>query len=379
MTWLLGGLGLSAFFWLCGASGMHLWPLRPLTNVAELALTPFSIAAGMLFAAHDHHHSASYYLARSLLGGFGYVTAVWLVHEVTRLLRAVREQPLEGKRRHLLAGLLLTPILGTALYSVLVEPSWLRLRRYELKIANLPPELDGLKLGHFSDSHYGPLVGLMHIRRAIAMLNAEEPDLVLLTGDYVHETPASIPDGISVLTSLKARLGSLAVLGNHDHWEGAEACRAEFARHRLPLIDNQRVFLSARGLSDRPVGPCLAICGVGDLWEDSVDPEKALQDVPADCPRVLLSHNPDVAELLPDRFPQLRFDLQLSGHTHGGQVSFPGLGTPIVPSAYGPRYAGGLVQGPAWPVVVSRGVGLAVLPVRFRVPPEVGLITLRRG
>jgi hypothetical protein len=211
------------------------------------------------------------------------------------------------------------------------------------------------------------------------MLNAEQPDLVLLTGDYVHQTPSAIPDGIAVLTELKSRLGSLAVLGNHDHWEGTEACRAEFVRHGLPLIDNQRVFLSARGLSEQPVGPCLAICGVGDLWEDSVDPEKALQDVPADCPRLLLSHNPDVAELIPNRFPRLRFDLQLSGHTHGGQVSFPGVGTPIVPSAYGPRYAGGLVQGPAWPVVVSRGVGLTVLPVRFRVPPEVGLITLRRG
>lgn len=379
MTWLLGGLGLSVFFWLSGAAGLHLWPLRPITNLAELALTPFSILAAMIFPAHDYHHSQSYYLARSLLGGFGYLTALWLVLQVARLLRALREHPVDGKRRGLLTGLLLTPILGTALYSVLVEPSWLKLRRYELKIAGLPPELDGLKIGHFSDSHFGPLVGLMHIRQAIAMLNAEQPDLVLLTGDYVHQTPSAIPDGIAVLTELKSRLGTLAVLGNHDHWEGTEACRAEFARHGLPLLDNQRVFLSARGLSDQPVDPSLAICGVGDLWEDTVDPEKALQDVPEDCPRLLLSHNPDVAELFPDRFPRLRFDLQLSGHTHGGQVSFPGVGTPIVPSAYGPRYAGGLVQGPAWPVVVSRGVGLTVLPVRFRVPPEVGLITLRRG
>ncbi len=97
------------------------------------------------------------------------------------------------------------------------------------------------------------------------------------------------------------------------------------------------------------------------------------------CPRLLLSHHPDVAERFPTRFPELHYDLQLSGHTHGGQVRIPGHGTPIVPSEFGPKYAGGLIQGPAWPVIVSRGVGMAVAPLRLGVDPEIGLIVLRKA
>jgi predicted MPP superfamily phosphohydrolase len=93
-------------------------------------------------------------------------------------------------------------------------------------------------------------------------------------------------------------------------------------------------------------------------------------------PRLLLAHEPDTAEL-----PQLnhRVDLMLAGHTHGGQVKLPLLGTPVVPSAFGSKYAGGLVQGPAYPVLVSRGIGTSIVPVRWGVPPEVVVITLTRA
>jgi hypothetical protein len=102
---------------------------------------------------------------------------------------------------------------------------------------------------------------------------------------------------------------------------------------------------------------------------------KTLEGVSESMPRIVLAHNPDTAETVP---PGVRVDLMCSGHTHGGQVSLPLVGTPIVPSEYGSRYAGGLCLGPSCPVVVSRGVGMAILPVRFRVPPEIGVIELVR-
>lgn len=371
MAWLLTCLLLSLFLWLTGAAALALWPVQLVSNLVELALLPGSIMAGMLFPPAHFHPSAAFYLARACLAGFGYGTLLWVVRTGWRTVRS----PLQSGRRLLLLRATLLATFGTALYSVLIEPNWLHLRRYEVEIPDLPPELDGFKLGHLSDTHYGPLIGLGHIRRAIGLLNAEQPDLIVHTGDFVHHTPAAIPEGIGVMSACRARLGTLAVLGNHDHWEGAPACRAELARHNLRLLDNDRVFVSSRGLQSEPGPDCLAICGVGDLWEGVVDPDRALREVPDGCPRILMSHNPDVAELIE---PRHRFHLQLSGHTHGGQVSFPGVGPTMVPSRYGARYAGGLVQGPHWPVLISRGVGMVMIPVRFRVPPEVSLITLRR-
>ena len=143
----------------------------------------------------------------------------------------------------------------------------------------------------------------------------------------------------------------------------------------VPLIDNDRLFLSARGISDAQVpGQSLCLAGLGDLWENAGPLEPVLEGLPGDMPRIVLTHNPDTAETLKSG---LRIDLMCCGHTHGGQVWVPGLGTPIVPIRHGDKYAGGWCEGPQCPVIVSRGVGMAVLPVRFGVRPEIGVITLQ--
>ncbi len=372
MRWLAACLGASLFFWLVALAARSLWPLQFLIGPVELLLLPASVVTGLFVPVSGHHHTDAFYAVRSLMGGFGTVSAFLALREAWRLWFVVTERPVQRSRRTLLLQAFFATALGTACYGLFIEPNWLKLRRYEIALKGLPPELDGFKLGHISDTHYGPYISLSHIRRAIGLLNAEQPDLVLHTGDFVSSTPAAIPDGVGVLAGVRARLGTLAVLGNHDHWEGADAVRAELARQQVRLLDNDRLFLTANGLSETSAEGALAICGVGDLWEGVVGPAAALRDVPDGCPRLLLSHNPDVAEEL-----EGPFDLQLSGHTHGGQVSFPGVGPVLVPSRFGPKYAGGLVAGPRWPVLVSRGVGMVMLPVRFRVPPEVSLIVLR--
>ena len=192
----------------------------------------------------------------------------------------------------------------------------------------------------------------------------------------MHRTSRAIEPGIGLLCQLRGRLGVLAVLGNHDHWEGAAACRAAFARGGVRLLDRDRVFLGPGGITEAPTEDTICLAGLADLWEEQHDPREPLDQVPEGMPRLLLSHNPDYAELLP---AGLRVDLMLSGHTHGGQVRLPWVGTPKIPSRYGQKYAGGLCQGPTCPVLVSRGVGMGFLPVRLGVPPEMSLITLTRA
>lgn len=266
---------------------------------------------------------------------------------------------------------------GLGTYSVFIEPQRLQVRHYSLSIRDLPGELEGLRVVHISDTHYGPFVSLSYLRGVVARANSLGGDLVLLTGDYVHRTEKSIVPGIEIFRALRSPLGSVAILGNHDHWEGAAGCRAAFKAVDIPLIDNDRLYLGEGGLRrDAPGRPALCIAGVGDLWEDDVLFDRAFRDTAPSTPRIVLSHNPDVAEMIPGNH---RVDVMLSGHTHGGQVRLPLAGAPIVPSRYGQKYSGGLCRGPRCRVIVSRGVGMAGLPLRFCVEPEIGLITFRRA
>ena len=266
-------------------------------------------------------------------------------------------------------------------YALFVEPRWFRVTRRTFPVTGLPPQLQGLRIVHLTDIHLGPWMSLGHVREVVRATNALNPDLVLLTGDFVHESPVYIRPVADALAALRPTIEAVGVLGNHDWWEDGPQVRQELTRAGIRMIDNARCLLRPnRTLSDdtnasHNGGLCLA--GVGDLWEDRQHYDAVLGDLPTALPRLLLSHNPDVAEE-PGLRPH-RVDLMLSGHTHGGQVWVPGLGTPVVPSRFGQKYAHGLVQGPACPVFISSGIGMAVLPLRLRVPPEIAVIELQRG
>lgn len=294
-----------------------------------------------------------------------------------------------SRRRFLFDGALglgCVSTLGIGADATLVEPWDLRVTRYDIPIADLPDSLVGLKLVQLSDTHLGPRIPASFIREAVARTLALSPDIVLLTGDYVHNGPQWITPAATLFEPLAApgRV-VVGVLGNHDWWAGGERMSEALTRIGVRMIDNSRCFfdrasstISADVDSSRRDQLCL--CGVGDLKEDRVDFDAALAGVPEFMPRLMLAHRPDTAEL-----PELhssrppRIDLMLCGHTHGGQVRLPIIGTPVVPSRYGSKYAAGLVQGPACRVLVSRGVGMSILPMRFGVPPEIVEITLTRA
>ncbi len=272
-------------------------------------------------------------------------------------------------------------VAGGVAYSFVGERFDFAVTRRTIRVADLPRELDGLTVAQLTDLHHGPWTPLSYIRRVIDTTNALRADLIVLTGDYVHESRNYIKPVVAELGRLRPRLpgGVLSVMGNHDWWEDVALTRVELQRWGIRMIDNSRVFLTrdrriegAGGVAD---GLCIA--GVGDLWEDQPNVAAALGGVLPGTPRLLLSHNPDMAEWFGFRSSGYRVDLMFSGHTHGGQIWCPGLGTPIIPSIYGQKYARGLVNGPCFPVLISSGLGTTIVPLRFGRPPEIAVVTLR--
>ncbi|WP_165224656.1 metallophosphoesterase [Aquisphaera insulae] len=247
----------------------------------------------------------------------------------------------------------------------LVEAKCCHVVRRTVALPNLPASFRGTTVALLADIHHGPFTPMPFVQRVVETTNAMRPDLVLLAGDYVSESECFIAPVMAALAPLRAPLGRFAVLGNHDHWENGWLTRRELDRAGIARVDNSGAWL-LRG-DDR-----LRICGVGDLWTDRQHPGPALADATSDDAVIMLSHNPDYAEILADR----RVGLMLSGHTHGGQVYLPGYGAPVVPSKFGQKYLGGLVEGPACRVYVSRGIGTTGPPLRLASRPEIVILTL---
>jgi hypothetical protein len=174
------------------------------------------------------------------------------------------------------------------------------------------------------------------------------------------------PEDIAAeLKNLSAPAGVVAVLGNHDGWFDHDRVRAALEDHGVRVIEE------AAAKVETPAGP-LWIAGISDLWTGRHDIPAALSTVKDDgVSVVLLTHNPDVFPLVPERVA-----ITLAGHTHGGQVRLPLVGRPIVPSQFGQRFAAGHVIEGGRHLFVATGVGTSILPVRFLVPPEVTLLTL---
>jgi predicted MPP superfamily phosphohydrolase len=273
-------------------------------------------------------------------------------------------------------------VLGPA-YAIVLEPNWLEVTRLSVWLPGLPPYLDGVTIAQLSDLHVTPRSGVGLVRHAVGTVNRLRPDLIVLTGDYVTHSADYVTLCVEALGLLDAPLGVYAVLGNHDVWTDADRVAAGLGEAGITVLRDEALPLSGRGgrlwlagiddlgRTNRPGTRCKAFEG---LWRRRLDRGSEMLDaLPADVPRLLLVHNPDVHEVLSAR----RVDLALSGHTHGGQVRLPFLGAPLLPSCYGNKYAQGLVQAPGWPVYVNRGLGTVSPPVRLNCRPEATILTLR--
>jgi hypothetical protein len=247
-------------------------------------------------------------------------------------------------------------------YATLVEPASPRLERVDLRLPQLPTALDGLRVGLISDLHLGFRFAAQNTRWAVEQMRHEAPELIALTGDFISFHHA-IPDIAPLLRDLSAPLGVYAVPGNHDYWEGIADVRNALTLCEIPLLFNQHRRLEWRGGE-------LWLVGLDDIWDGSVSPRRALEGVPPGAFTLLLAHSPDLAA----DAARFGFDVQLSGHTHGGHIRLPLLGPLGVPR-FGRRYIIGRYQVGPTAVYVSRGI--AGPPLRFLCPPEATIITLR--
>ena len=266
----------------------------------------------------------------------------------------------------------------------------LTIERLTIAIPNLPKSLKGKKLVQLSDFHYeGWGLSEQLLSEAIAECNAAQPDLVVLTGDYVTEEPNSIHPLVQRLKHLESGAGIYAILGNHD----IEVDRAQteitdaLTSIGIQVLWNQIAY---------PFGDDLALVGMAELYSGEFNPKAVLPEIPDRIPRIVLSHNPDTAATM----ARWRVDLQLSGHTHGGQIIWPGVG-PLpaklktirqrIPRLLRPwlsfmnKECDKVVRNWQWSqglhkignnsLYVNRGLG-TYFPGRLFCPPEITVITL---
>ena len=281
----------------------------------------------------------------------------------------MRQSRRKGIRIALLLLVLL--IVSCLVWGFFIEPNRLVVNQQSIQIDTWPKELSGLRIALIADLHTGGwFIDENKLRLIVDRTNQLNPDLVVLLGDYVapnswHSRRVEPEITAGVLKDLRASLGVYAVLGNHDWWYNGAKVRRAFEQHGIPVLEDEVVEIRWRDKS-------FWLAGLADLWTRPQQIDETIAKVPPGSTMIALTHNPDIFPRLPPNVPLL-----LAAHTHGGQVSIPLIGTPIVPSRFGGKYTAGHAFENGHHMFVTTGIGTSILPVRFRVPPEIVVLTVK--
>lgn len=237
--------------------------------------------------------------------------------------------------------------------------------RVPLPIKNLHSSLEGFTILQITDVHLYPMTQPELVEKAVKMSNELNPDLVVLTGDYVWQDLDAIDELAPILAGLNAKYGVFCTLGNHDYWLDAGVITETLESAGLPVLINQ-------GLSIQQGNGSIYLAGLDDGWSGKPDLNSTLGGKKNQEPVILLCHEPDLA----DRYSlDGRVDVQLSGHTHGGQIRLPGIGALILPYL-GRKYDLGLYNVNDMLLYTNRGLGVISEPVRYNCPPEISQFVL---
>ncbi len=266
---------------------------------------------------------------------------------------------------------LLILILSCGVWGFLIEPSRLVIHPETIQIDNWPQELNGLRIAVISDIHTGaPFINDRKLQQIVSTTNALNPDLIVLLGDYMspnswHSHRVEPEVTAAAMKNLKAPLGVYSILGNHDWWYNGEKVRRAFEQEGIKVLEDEATEIKWHDKS-------FWLVGLADLWTRAQHIDQTIAKAPARATIIALTHNPDIFPRLPQSVPLL-----IAGHTHGGQVNLPLIGTPIVPSRFGQKYTAGQVYENGHHLFITTGIGTSILPVRFRVTPEIVILTIK--
>jgi predicted MPP superfamily phosphohydrolase len=230
-----------------------------------------------------------------------------------------------------------------------------------LNLPRLGQAFYGYRLVQFSDIHMDTWMTPERLDEIVELVNGQKPDLVAITGDFVGRKPARHASSlVGSLRKLKSKDGAVAVLGNHDHWKDPLTVRQILQASGIIELDN-RVHTIQRGAAH------LHVAGIDDYLSRAARFEKLLEQLPEEGTAILLAHAPDFADI---SGPSKRFALQLSGHSHGGQINLPLIGPPFLPR-FARKYVSGLYQVGEMMLYTNRGIGKVHLPFRLNSRPEI--------
>lgn len=256
-------------------------------------------------------------------------------------------------------------------YGDFLEPNAYEIDTVHLRLKRLPQAFSGFRIAQVSDIHMGAWMNLERLQRVSELVSAQKPDALVLTGDFLkgrnftESSRQAIRDMTKVLAPLAAHIPSFAVLGNHDYWTNPRAIREMFRRCGITDLTNAVFTLRREGGS-------LHLCGVDDVRHGNVRLDEVLRQLPDNSVAILLAHEPDFADT---SAATGKFDLQISGHTHGGQIVLPLLGPPVLPVS-GRKYPSGLYKVRDMFQYTNRGVGTDTVSVRINCPPEITVFVL---
>lgn len=244
-------------------------------------------------------------------------------------------------------------------WSFFIEPEIIIAKHY--KVNN--EKLAGIRVVFVSDLHLKKSQE-HRLKRVVKKINKQNPDVVLLGGDFVNghteDNTLGFEKIAGQLSNIDSQYGVYSILGNHDWWFDGEKVKEQLAQNNIKVLLNSNISVNIHGKK-------VCIAGTEDLMTRDVDLKKTLQG--AASPVILLTHSPDIFPVVPDFV-----DLTLSGHTHGGQIVLPFIGPPVVPSDYGSRYASGFIIEDSKKMIVTKGLGTSIIPARFNCLPEIVII-----
>lgn len=252
--------------------------------------------------------------------------------------------------------------LAVPAYARWVEPDWLAVERVRVPVSGLPDRLAGFTIAHLSDFHADGYLSERLMERVVAEVRAARPGMVALTGDFITSNRAGLERLGQWVGQMDAQHGIFGCMGNHDRWHGRGLVEKALRSMGAELLVNRGVRL--------PNG--LFVAGVDSAWGGQPDLRSTMAAHSGSDPTVLLAHEPDFADAYA---LDERVRVQLSGHTHGGQVRVPGWGAPILPR-YGQKYDAGLFRVGSLHLYTNRGLGMVGVPFRIACPPELSLLSL---